>query len=82
MSAPRTLGQLWRALWNMTLDGDLGRTCDHAAGRGDRRCSHPEIGCAARGEPSCLTDTPYDGWPHQRNLAGRIRWVLGREADL
>lgn len=62
-------GQLLRAVLHRPLDGDLS-SCPYFTGTGTCRG-----GCSD--EPSCITDKPYGGWPSQRNLVGRIRWVLG-----
>lgn len=63
--------QLIRAVLGLHLDGDLS---DCPAYHGKGVC---ESGCYE--EPGCITDVPYDGWPSERNLAGRIRWVLRGE---
>lgn len=70
--------ELVRAVFNRPLSGDLGSSCNYYQSmlRGDRPalCSH---GCYD--EPRCITNTPMEGWPSERKLIGRIKWVLNRE---
>lgn len=76
---PRPILYLWqslaadtlRAIFNRHLAGDLS-DCDYFCGTGT--CS-AGASCGYFGEPSCMTDRPLDGWPSERNLVGRLRWV-------
>lgn len=61
----------FRAIFNRPLAGDLSH-CGHFRGTGT--CS-TGASCGYFGEPRCFTDRPIGGWPAERNLIGRLRWV-------
>jgi len=68
-------GDIPRAVLNRPLPGDLS-FCDYYRGVGV--CDGSE-GCASAGEPRCVTEQPVGGWPSERGLWGRLRWLVTGE---